>query len=170
MFKMFSFLTCLTALALTLPLFGESTKVSPVKIPFEMDGRKWDLIREEEADGQGLVEYLPAGQTPEKFQEVLTVQYFSTDKIDAQHLFAVFMKDIESQAEDGKLSKNVFVETPTNVIAEWNLSGTSHDQTELVRIFSNGKVMALVRYTNRAETPAKDTMNKWKSILEKVQI
>lgn len=171
MSKIFSFLTLLTVMALSLPLCAvESGKTSPVKVPFEADGRKWELVREEDADGQGLVEYLPAGQTPEKWQEVVTVQYFSSDKINAQQLYQLFMKDIESQASDGQLSKQVYVETPANVLAEWNLKGTPHDQTELVRIFNNGKLMAIVRYTNRAETPSKELMTKWKSILEKVQI
>lgn len=141
-----------------------------VTIPFSDDSRSWELVREEEVQGQGIMEYMPKGQTAKDWKEVVTVQYFSSDQIQPKQLFELFMTDISKQVGDGNLKKQVFQDTDTNVLASWTLTGTGHDQTELVRIFSNQGTIAIVRYTTRATEPNSSQLTLWKTILEKVQV
>lgn len=154
------------------------SKTVPIEIPLNEDGRKWELIREEEVGGkteeggtgQTLLEFMPEGQDPNDWKEVLTVHYFYNDKIVPKQLFDLFMQDIEAQTGPTKLKTEVLEDTETNVLAKWVVTGTSQDQTELVRVFSNGKILAIIRYANRSSTPSKDLLAKWQGILEKSEI
>lgn len=152
------------------PLAAEQTKEVPVKIPFEADGRKWNIVRNEEMKGQGLVEYIPEGQTPEEWKDVVTVQYFKSDKVTPPQLFQLFINDIQAQAGSADFKKEVLEETPNNVIAKWSVSGTKHDQTELIRITNKGDLIAIIRYSYHSSTAPDDVMTKWKSILEKAEL
>lgn len=170
-FMMSRYFLALVAFLLCIrPLSAELTTEVPVKIPFETDGRKWEVVRNEEVKGQGLVEYIPEGQTPENWQDVVTLQYFSSNKVTPQQLFQLFINDIQAQAGEGEFKKEIIQEAPTNVIAQWSISGTKHDQTELIRIASKGDLIAIIRYSYHSSNPPTDVISKWKSILEKVQL
>lgn len=141
-----------------------------VTIPFSDDSRSWELVREEEVDGQGIIEYMPQGQTVKDWKEVVTVQYFSSDQIQPKQLFQLFMADLDKQVGDGTLKTAMFKDVDDNVLASWTLTGTGHDQAELVRIFRNQDKIAIIRYTTRGGQLSPADITLWKTILENTQI
>jgi hypothetical protein len=170
MYKRYKSLALLIVILFACPLAAELPTTIPVQIPFEADGRKWEVVRQEEVKGQGLVEYIPEGQQPENWQDVVTLQYFSSNKVTPPQLFQLFINDIQAQAGSGEFKKEVIEESPNNVIAQWSISGTKHDQTELIRITNKGDLVAIIRYSYHSSTPPQDVIAKWKSILEKIQL
>lgn len=171
MSKFFGFVVMMAVIFITASLFAENDAADvKVKIPFEDDGRKWELFSKEDLGGQTVLQYIPAGQNPDNWEEVLTVQYFTSDQITSDQLYQLFMQEIESQVGNGQFKKIIDQQAPNNVLAQWTLSGTTHDQSEWVRITNKNNLVAVIRYTYHSATPPEATMTKWKAILEKVQI
>lgn len=140
---------------------------TPVDLSFTNDGREWVKVRDEELDGQGLVEYMLPGQDKTNWTEVVTLQYFWSEDLDPKQLFELLMHDIEGKVGAKNVTKKILKEVPKkDLFGEWWIKDSTNDQHELIRIMSNGKVIGIIRYTTKAGDVPEKNINKWRTIIE----
>ena len=154
---------------LVLPFFlhaAVESKKPKLQLMFSEDGREWVKVREENLNGQELVEFMLKNESPATWTELVTLQSFASDQIEPKSLFDLFMRDLEQQVGGGKITHKIIEQNDTHVMAEWSLDGTQNNQRELIRIMKKDGVVAIVRYTTKKERVTDKTFNTWVKIIK----
>ena len=142
----------------------------PVSIPIDQDSRDWVKVREDDINGQGIVEFMLEDQDRTNWTEVVTLQYFWSDTLNPKELFNMFIGDLEQQVGSDKITKTILEEKHRDIMAEWTIDGTSNDQKEIIRIFGDGKVVVILRYTVKPERASEKNIQTWKEIIRQASL
>ncbi|NAO99422.1 hypothetical protein FRY77_25915 [Halomonas sp. MG34] len=122
--------------------------ITSLEMPFNSD--KWVLGNYNEAQGEGIAEFLINGETFENYTELLTVHVFPDAA--ANGGITTFVEAMETNLTsmiDGELEFNRLEETDQEVIYEFSVTddSTQYDQEEVARAFSKDDHLYVVRYT-----------------------
>lgn len=159
----------LSLLVLPICVNGEQSK-APVNLSIQNDGREWVIDRDENLDGQGIVEYILKDESKNNWTELVTIQYFWSDSLDPKELFKMFMNDLKNHAGNAEVSETIIEEKDRDVIAKWEVEGTAEDQQEVIRIMGDGRIVAIVRYTVKKDKVDPEKLKKWTDIIKNASL
>lgn len=163
-------------LATTLLLSGcQHGTLTPAVGSVQLDGREWSPVQKNAHPVEGrdyLIEFLPANQTTTDWQEMVTVQLFSTSgrPIDVKTFEQAFVDDLQ------KTNKNVGYnlvsikpddKQPHDILLTWKAveDPKLHNQEGIVRIMDDGKGIHILQYTSQTPMTG-ENKEKWEHLLQ----
>ncbi len=148
-----------------IPELASAQKHEPLNLHF--DNRKWRLGWWNEKAGQPMLEYVLNAETVHTWTELVTSQYFPglQTHMTPKALMGFMLGELRKQGYQPQV--NVIEESANNVLYEWALTGTGHDdQAELQRIFQDKTGLYVLHYASRPQINA-ERRKVWIQLLSK---
>lgn len=137
-----------------------------ISYSLDADGRNWKIKTEAHDDKTSIVEYTPEQVSNDEFQELLTIHTFKNLDITPRGYWELFIQALKKNAPHDKIQSRIIKEDKDSLLGEWWISDNSpNDQHEWIRIFSDGKNLALLRYTTSDLGNVENVRQKWEKIL-----
>ena len=141
--------------------------ISGLELAF--DNRDWSLGYSQEADGQGIAEFVLPGQTVESWTELVTAQYFTNQEENAETYVNVFEQMLKKTCPNAEFT--IVESAPGNIEAEWFGDCAPYmTQHEVMRVFKDGNTIYRLAYTVTAADISSGVRTVWLDLLKAAHV
>lgn len=123
------------------------------------DGRNWKIANKSESNDITVLQYVVDNDQTGDCCELLSVMYIKGLDTPPEKNFELFAEELKKQA-GSSVNKKIISKDANSLLGEWSIDDHSpNDMREWIRIFSDGKNTAILKYTT---TKLKDGDDKGK--------
>jgi hypothetical protein len=144
-----------------------------IQCPWELDGRQWKPYHYDSYPLAGIVKYLPNGDHPATWTELVTTQWYENTQQTPNEYFDVFIGDLERLFAEDILVGNVLNKTNLSLTGEWSKQKSDAENPELyglIKIFSLYPHTYLLTYTTRNAKKIEQAKESWLPIIQETQL
>lgn len=139
----------------------------PLEIHYSLkpDGREWKLADKNDNKELTILQYVPVNPKSGDINEALTIFYMKNFNSSPAEYFDIYLKQLKTLAPDSTISSKIIKKDNNSLFGEWWIADKSpKDLHEWVRIFSDGKQFAIIKFS----TTKMDEIEKMRPIWEEI--